>query len=136
MAPRRPQSHHPITPATLIGIISLILPLITLVRLYTTSGTFLPTLYTFVVSGITFMLYGYDKMQARNSMWRVKEATLHTFAILGGWPGALAGMHYFQHKTRKTAFLVPFWGVVVVWQGVWWLVWDAAGVDVNRRVVW
>ena len=69
------------------------------------------------------MSYGYDKMQARHQDWRVKETTLHMFAILGGWPGALAGMHFFQHKTRKTAFQIPFWTIVVGWQAVWLLVW-------------
>jgi uncharacterized membrane protein YsdA (DUF1294 family) len=46
--------------------------------------------------------------------------TLHFLALVGGWPGALVGMHFFQHKTRKTGFLVPFWGIVVGWQGVLW----------------
>jgi uncharacterized membrane protein YsdA (DUF1294 family) len=63
-------------------------------------------------------------MQARNMEWRVKEVTLHTLALVGGWPGALVGMHYFQHKTRKTSFQIVFWVTVLAWQGVWWKFWN------------
>jgi uncharacterized membrane protein YsdA (DUF1294 family) len=62
-------------------------------------------------------------MQARNLEWRVRETTLHFLELIGGWPGALLGQHYFQHKTRKTAFQIPFWAIVVGWQYVWWVVW-------------
>jgi uncharacterized membrane protein YsdA (DUF1294 family) len=81
-------------------------------------------LYVGAISGVTFLFYGYDKMQARNMEWRVKETTLQTLALVGGWPGALAGMHYFQHKTKKAAFQVVFWGIVLCWEGVAWLAWN------------
>lgn len=103
---------------------SFVLPVVSLLRLYYRTGSILPFAYTCVISGMTFILYGYDKMQARNLEWRVKEATLHTLEFLGGWPGALAGQHYFQHKTRKTAFQIPFWAIVLGWQGVWWAIWS------------
>jgi uncharacterized membrane protein YsdA (DUF1294 family) len=48
---------------------------------------------------------------------------LHVLALTGGWPGALVGMHYFQHKTRKTSFQVVCWATVLTWQGVWWNLW-------------
>lgn len=122
-----PRSHHhrhrPLTPLTLLAPLSLLLPTISLAHLYLHAHTLLPTIYTLFLSSVTFLLYGYDKMQARNLNWRVKESTLHLCAALGGWPGALAGMHYFQHKTRKVSFLVVFWGLVGVWEGVWWGVW-------------
>ncbi|KAL5121307.1 hypothetical protein ACEQ8H_000775 [Pleosporales sp. CAS-2024a] len=94
-----------------------------MVRLYKSTQSVLPLAWTSIVSGVTFLFYGYDKMQARNNEWRVKEATLHTWALLGGWPGALVGMHYFQHKTRKIAFQVAFWAIVLVWEGIWWSLW-------------
>lgn len=125
MPPNRPrQRKRPFTLATFAGIFSLILPASTMIRLYLSHNTFFPMLTTFVVSSIAFLTYGYDKMQARNMQWRVKEVTLHMLALVGGWPGALAGMHYFQHKTRKTSFQVVFWGIVVVWEGIWWGIWN------------
>lgn len=119
------------TVATVCGTASLILPTVTLIRLYVVSQ--LPIysiLYAGTISGITFLFYGYDKMQARNLEWRVKEVTLHTLAAVGGWPGGLVGMHYFQHKTRKVRFQVVFWGIVLCWEGVAWLVWSG-GIQVG-----
>jgi uncharacterized membrane protein YsdA (DUF1294 family) len=103
---------------------SLVLPTVTLIRLYTITHSLLPVAWTCIASGVTFMFYGYDKMQARNMEWRVRETTLHTMAVVGGWPGALLGMHYFQHKTRKRAFQVVFWGIVLAWEGLYWSVWN------------
>ncbi|KAF3046589.1 hypothetical protein E8E12_011098 [Didymella heteroderae] len=119
-----PQRHRPLTIATLAGFTSIILPSITLARLYSNGpvlkSSLLPAAYTCFMSGLTFLTYGYDKMQARHLEWRVSEWTLHLLGLLGGWPGALAGMHFFQHKTRKTKFLVPFWVIVLGWQGALW----------------
>ena len=132
--PRRNQRYRPWTLATATGALSLVFPFVSLTRLCMSTGSVLPALYTGVVSAATFLLYGYDKMQARNLEWRVKEVTLHTCAIAGGWPGALAGMHFFQHKTRKTAFQVPFWIIVLGWHVVWWMVWqtDFSAVKMQR----
>lgn len=132
MVPRAKPRHRPWTVATVAGVASLLLPAAALMRLYTLSRFPLyAVLYTCVVNGATFLFYGYDKMQARNMEWRVKETTLQTLALVGGWPGALAGMHYFQHKTKKVAFQVVFWGIVLCWEGVAWLVWSG-GVTVRR----
>ncbi len=119
-----PRRTCPLTFATLAGFAALILPTVTLTRLYianhTTKSSLLPVVYTGFISCATFVTYGYDKMQARNLEWRVSEWTLHLLGLLGGWPGALIGMHFFQHKTRKTAFLLPFWSIVLGWQGLLW----------------
>jgi uncharacterized membrane protein YsdA (DUF1294 family) len=124
MPPNRPRPRHrPITPATIAGVFSLVLPTCTLIRLYAATHSVIPIAWTCIASGITFVYYGYDKMQARNLEWRVKEVTLHMLALAGGWPGALLGMHYFQHKTRKTRFQIVFWTTVLAWEGVWWSVW-------------
>ncbi|KAF2442052.1 DUF1294-domain-containing protein [Karstenula rhodostoma CBS 690.94] len=131
------RTHHrarPITPLTLLALSSLLLPTLSLTHLYLHAYTVFPIIYTLVLSAFTFLLYGYDKMQARNLNWRVKESTLHLCAVLGGWPGALAGMHYFQHKTRKVRFLVVFWGVVGVWEVCWWGVWRTEYQDWERGV--
>jgi uncharacterized membrane protein YsdA (DUF1294 family) len=122
MPPRRPQRYRPVTAATAAGLVSVALPAFTLARLCVATGSLLPVAYACVVSSLTFVLFGYDKMQARNLEWRVQETKLHVLALGGGWPGALAGMHYFQHKTKKTAFQIPFWGIVLGWQGVCWII--------------
>ncbi|ORY00248.1 hypothetical protein BCR34DRAFT_115782 [Clohesyomyces aquaticus] len=129
MPPRRPQPRRPITAATMLGFSMLILPTFSIARLSSKTGTIAPILYTGAISTLTFVMYGYDKMQARNLEWRVKEATLHFLELLGGWPGALIGQHYFQHKTKKASFQVVFWVIVLGWQLVWWAIYeDAEGV--------
>jgi uncharacterized membrane protein YsdA (DUF1294 family) len=122
--------HRPLTLATVAGVFAFILPTCTLIRLYASPHTSWPVLYTAAVSGVTFLFYGYDKMQARNLEWRVKETTLHALALAGGWPGALVGMHYFQHKTRKMGFQSVFWSIVMGWQGFYWMAWSG-GIEMD-----
>lgn len=74
------------------------------------------------LSLITFILYGYDKAQACSFGWRVRERTLHMLEFLGGWPGALIGQHFFQHKTTKLSYQITFWFIVVVHQLLWWAI--------------
>ena len=51
-----------------------------------------------------FLLYGYDKLQAKRDGLRVPESSLMVVAAAGGFAGAIAGMFLFRHKTRKTIF--------------------------------
>ncbi|PSN63397.1 DUF1294-domain-containing protein [Corynespora cassiicola Philippines] len=126
--PRQTRRHRPLTVATVAGICSLIIPALSMIRSFDSRGLKFVLGYTAIMSGITFLVYGYDKIQSRNLEWRVKETTLHTLALLGGWPGALAGMHYFQHKTRKGTFQVPFWIIIMAWQVVWFALWKYQSV--------
>lgn len=62
----------------------------------------------------TFAVFGYDKMQARGSSWRVSEAHLLLCAAVGGSPGALLGRRLFRHKTRKQPFVNVLMTIVSV----------------------
>ena len=66
-----------------------------------------------VMSGIAIFLYAFDKSAAQRGGWRTQENTLHTVALLGGWPGALLAQDLFRHKSRKTQFQVVFWITVL-----------------------
>jgi len=61
------------------------------------------------MSVLAFFAYGVDKSAAQRNAWRTRERSLHLFALLGGWPGALAAQRAFRHKTAKAAFQVVFW---------------------------
>ena len=76
-------------------------------------------------SSLTFLAYALDKSAARKGAWRTKENTLHLFALLGGWPGALVAQQVLRHKSRKTSFRAGFWVTVVVNCGV--LAWYLSG---------
>ncbi|MCE2595764.1 DUF1294 domain-containing protein [Motilimonas cestriensis] len=76
----------------------------------------LPIWFTAVyglMSVLTFALYGKDKLAARKKRWRVKERTLHLFALFGGWPGAMLAQQKFRHKTQKQPFRVIYWLTIV-----------------------
>jgi uncharacterized membrane protein YsdA (DUF1294 family) len=75
-----------------------------------------------IASGITFLLYGFDKAQSKNGGWRVPEVVLHGFALVGGFPGGWAGRSIFRHKTKKGIFvLVLTVGTVIHLGLVYWL---------------
>lgn len=59
-------------------------------------------------SALTFFLYWYDKRKARKDEWRIAENTLHSFSLMGGWPGALLAQRFFHHKSRKRSFQLIF----------------------------
>jgi len=70
-----------------------------------TTGWHIYLIWLTVSSVITFLLYGFDKAQAKNSGRRVREIVLHGFALLGGFPGGWAGRSMFRHKTKKGIFM-------------------------------
>ena len=58
---------------------------------------------------LVFILYGLDKIKAKNKMLRIPESILLLFSFLFGGIGAMFGMVIFNHKTSKMKFrvLVP-----------------------------
>ena len=63
---------------------------------------------------LSLALYGVDKRAAVKDRWRIREATLHFWAVSGGWPGAVLGQQLFRHKTAKRTFRNRFWLTVLV----------------------
>ncbi len=70
---------------------------------------------------IAFLLFGWDKAQARRAGRRVPEATLLLWCAVGGWPGGWLGLVLVRHKSAKPAFLLllaaAFAGDVIVTLG-------------------
>lgn len=67
--------------------------------------------YIVIINLIGFILMGVDKWRAKNRSFRIPEATLFLFAILGGSIGAITGMYTFRHKTRHWYFV---WGMPII----------------------
>lgn len=61
-------------------------------------------IYFIVINLITFFYFGFDKMRSQINERRVRERTLWLLALIGGSAGALLGMHFFRHKTKKISF--------------------------------
>ena len=55
---------------------------------------------------ITFLTYGYDKLQAIRGGRRVPERTLLMLALIGGALGGWAGMLIWRHKTNHASFWI------------------------------
>lgn len=70
--------------------------------------------YAVTVNATTFVVYRHDKEAARGGRgWRVRETSLHLWALAGGWPGAFVAQRVLRHKTRSHGFLAVFWATVV-----------------------
>ncbi len=65
----------------------------------------LPWYILLALNGITFLLYGYDKLASKTGKvsLRISEKTLLFFAFFGG-VGAFFAMLLFRHKTRHKKF--------------------------------
>lgn len=47
-----------------------------------------------------------DKQKAKHNRWRIPEATLWLFGILGGSLGSYITMKAIRHKTKHRAFMI------------------------------
>lgn len=63
-------------------------------------------IYIMVLSAVTFLVYGLDKLYAIRHDWRISEKALLLWAAAGGSPGALLAMVIFRHKIRDRKFTV------------------------------
>lgn len=78
-------------------------------------------------SFLAYYFYWDDKRRAKQNEWRIPEANLHFWALVGGWPGAFIAQQQFRHKTKKLSFLWVFWLIVIAHQALWfdWLLMDS-----------
>lgn len=66
--------------------------------------------YYGVVSLCALVAYAWDKRASKRvGARRVRERTLHLWALAGGFPGAWLGQVWLRHKTRHRSF-----GIVVI----------------------
>lgn len=78
--------------------------------------------YLLAVNILAFVLFGIDKQKARCNAWRIPEKTLILSAVIGGSAGAILGMRFFRHKTRKPKFAVGVPVILLVQIAAVWLV--------------
>ena len=57
-----------------------------------------------VINIITFVIYGIDKLKAKNGKWRIPESFLLLLVIVGGGVGAWCGVKIWRHKTLHKKF--------------------------------
>ncbi len=71
-------------------------------------------IYLTSINLATFITYGIDKMKAKRSKWRIREASLLLLAVLGGSIGALLGMKVWHHKTMHKKFKYGVPAILIV----------------------
>ena len=80
---------------------------------------------SFLLNLATFFAYWQDKYAAQKDRWRIREDTLHFWALAGGWAGAWFAQQILRHKSRKPSFREVYWATVVVHcaavGGIWWV---------------
>jgi uncharacterized membrane protein YsdA (DUF1294 family) len=73
------------------------------------------------MSLLGFSAMGVDKALAVGGFSRIRERTLWSAALLGGFPGVFVGACVFHHKTSKAEFWWPVAVSVVLWLAAWQL---------------
>ena len=69
---------------------------------------------------ITFLTYGYDKLQAIRGGRRVPEAALLLLSLTGGALGGWAGMLVWRHKTNHARFwIAQVTGTIAIAAALW-----------------
>ena len=78
--------------------------------------------YVVAMGVVTFVVFGYDKLQARRGGRRVPETALLVISLIGGALGGWAGMLVLRHKTRHTSFwIAQVVGTIVIGVALWLL---------------
>ncbi len=78
--------------------------------------------YLLAVNILAFVLFGIDKQKARRNLWRIPEKTLLLSTLIGGSAGAILGMQFFHHKTRKPKFAIGVPVILVVEIALVWFI--------------
>lgn len=68
-------------------------------------------IYLGIINLISFVMMGVDKRKAIRNAWRIPEARLFLYALLGGSIGSILGMYIFRHKTKHWYFV---WGMPAI----------------------
>lgn len=63
---------------------------------------------------LTFIIYGIDKLKAKNAKWRISEATLILLAVIGGSIGAWLGLQVWRHKTQHKKFYIGIPVIIIL----------------------
>ena len=77
--------------------------------------------YLAIINVATFLTFGIDKLKARQSKWRVREAALLMLAVLGGSLGAWLGMQVWRHKTLHNKFRYGVPAILIIHLIILWV---------------
>ena len=70
--------------------------------------------FCIVINIITFLVFGYDKWQAKKNKRRISEFKLLFLTSVGGTIGGIVSMYLFKHKTNKFSFILAFYAIAIL----------------------
>ena len=107
---------------TRVVIAAVIAGVLVAVALAVTTGLSAVVAYVLGLGLITFLTYGYDKLQAIRGGRRVPETALRLLSLIGGALGGWAGMLIWRHKTTHTSFwIAQVIGTIAIAATLWLL---------------
>lgn len=62
--------------------------------------------YMAFINVFTFIVFAMDKKKAKYNKWRIPEARLLFFSLIGGSLGGLLAMNLLRHKTKTLKFTI------------------------------
>lgn len=95
-------------PVHLLALLGLVLPGWAVYRIFGAEDAASAGGLVVVMSVVSYVMYAWDKRQARVKGWRTSESMLHLVELLGGWPGAFIAQRRLRHKSSKGPFLFVF----------------------------
>ena len=78
--------------------------------------------YLILINAASLLLMLQDKKNAMRKGPRVPEIILLGSAMLGGSIGAVLGMFFFRHKTRKPLFSIGLPLILLVHMGIFFII--------------
>uniref|UniRef100_A0A914EEK5 DUF1294 domain-containing protein n=1 Tax=Acrobeloides nanus TaxID=290746 RepID=A0A914EEK5_9BILA len=70
--------------------------------------------YYLLINIICFLYMRADKIRAQNGEWRIPEAQLWLFSLIGGALGGFIAMIFYWHKIRNSKFVAGFLGLTIL----------------------
>lgn len=72
-------------------------------------------LYLNIINLFTLFLMIVDKRKAINNSYRIKEKTLLSCILLGGFLGSLLALYLIKHKKKKPKFIIIIFLSSILW---------------------
>lgn len=86
----------------------------------------LALIYYLALSLVSAAMHAADKRQAIKGRRRIREKTLHSIELIGGWPGALLATRAFNHKLSKPRYMWTLYALAALHALFWFaLLWIA-----------
>jgi len=103
-------------------VMTLVIGVLVAVALVVAADISVVVAYILGLGLITFLTYGYDKLQAIRGGRRVPEPALRLLSLIGGALGGWAGMLIWRHKTIHASFwIAQVTGTIAIAAALWLL---------------